>query len=454
MVLAGEVIRGMLADDSAGNQALLDFLGGFGRLEIDRETVVPEVAFHGTFAFGGLEFRLAAYGGDADGAPDSAILRPAFKHQELGWIHTTRPEVAPQGFFYNHERPYETTDPEGEGVSGCRDEECYHSNAFFWFRPDGTYLQYVYQPPFGVDDVRVTDTHQLAREYFYWTRSGCSDGQADYASVVSPAVLGDGRLRPIGSVAGSDDSILGLIEPDDAYARSFYDRYLNARDDWWYGEKPQPVTFAEFTRELPFFFWKDPFDRLIRFTNAAYLPPFTCEPVVYLYPETERSVEVRLGDRVRVLRAAPEYGGSWRVRASPDGSLLALGERHSFLFWEGIAGIMPRPEQGFVVPRADIETFFRRTLARLGLTDLETEDFLTAWLPAFGEAAYYRIGFYDRATIDAYAPLEVTPRPTTVIRVLFDYQPLSAPMQLEEPVLPPRVPREGFTVVEWGGLKR
>jgi hypothetical protein len=451
-LLAGGDMGDIFAEDSVANRALLTFLRERGTLETDSETLVQGLAYRRTFTSRGLEFRLT--GADEDGSLDSALLRPAFEQEELGWLYTTRADSAPQRVFYYDDSAYHTTDSWGRGVSACWGEECYRTNAFFWFRPDGTYLRYVYTPPFEVGDIRLTGSERLAPEYLYRTRWGCSDDEADYASVVSPTVLGNDHLHRIGSIAGTDDSILGLIQSDDQYVRAFYARYLSQRPTWSYGEQLQLLLFADFTRELPFFFWEDPFGRLIRFTNAAFLPPLTCEPVIYLYPERERRVQVRLGERVHVLSAAPAYRGAWSVRAAPDGSLRGLDARRSYLFWEGMAGLLPRPERGFVVRQSDIEGFFRRTLPRLGLVGSEIEDFLRAWLPVFTEAPYYRIGFYDRATIDAYAPLEVEPVPTTVIRVLFDYQALSAPVPIHAPALPPPPHRDGFTVVEWGGVKR
>jgi hypothetical protein len=51
------------------------------------------------------------------------------------------------------------------------------------------------------------------------------------------------------------------------------------------------------------------------------------------------------------------------------------------------------------------------------------------------------------------APLTVTPKPDTIIRILMDFKALEKP----EPAVgyPIRTPeRKGFTVVEWGGVLR
>ena len=50
-------------------------------------------------------------------------------------------------------------------------------------------------------------------------------------------------------------------------------------------------------------------------------------------------------------------------------------------------------------------------------------------------------------------PLQITPTPDTVIRVLMITRPLEQPMSLTEQTLPKTPSRTGFTVVEWGGTK-
>ena len=47
-------------------------------------------------------------------------------------------------------------------------------------------------------------------------------------------------------------------------------------------------------------------------------------------------------------------------------------------------------------------------------------------------------------------PLEITPRPDTLIRVVMDYKPLNEKIEIEEQEL--KIQRRyGYSVVEWGG---
>ena len=49
-------------------------------------------------------------------------------------------------------------------------------------------------------------------------------------------------------------------------------------------------------------------------------------------------------------------------------------------------------------------------------------------------------------------PLEISPKPDTIIRVLMEYKPLKKYIQIEEQKLCSSE-RNGFTVVEWGGTE-
>ena len=61
------------------------------------------------------------------------------------------------------------------------------------------------------------------------------------------------------------------------------------------------------------------------------------------------------------------------------------------------------------------------------------------------------IAFQGRNYTDS-APLAVTPRPDSVLRVFMAYRPMAAPIVVPPQELTPFV-RRGFTFVEWGGQR-
>jgi hypothetical protein len=177
------------------------------------------------------------------------------------------------------------------------------------------------------------------------------------------------------------------------------------------------------------------------------------KPVIYLYPPAVTRVGVRVEPAGGVTVSEPPYGDGWTVTAHPDGTLgTADGKTHRYLFWESALREPPQPlTEGFVVARGELEPFLDETLAELGLIAPEIADFKEFWLPKMGAGRWAAIRFLPRAEIDAAAPLTVTPRPDSVIRVLVDFRAHDAPPALAPQRLEP-VQRRGFAVVEWGGL--
>ena len=177
------------------------------------------------------------------------------------------------------------------------------------------------------------------------------------------------------------------------------------------------------------------------------------KPVIYLYPEAETEVSVRLDykGRLTCTYPAPDPDGAWHVTARPDGTLTdKQGREYSYLFWEGASdGTPPDFSRGFVVRGSDTAAFLREKLAYMGLTPREYNEFIVYWLPRMQDNPWNLIAFQGKNYTDS-APLTVTPRPESVLRVFMAYRPLNAPISVPPQELTPFV-RRGFTLVEWGG---
>ena len=159
---------------------------------------------------------------------------------------------------------------------------------------------------------------------------------------------------------------------------------------------------------------------------------------------------------VNISDSTPEYRNGWDVIADPTGKILNPSDNrtYSYLFWEGWSLIYPIQSKGFIIKQNEVPKFLARTLPKLGLNEKEAHDFMEAWLPNFTSSPYYFITFLDQDAIDKIAPLQISPKPDTTIRVLMDTRSLNHPINVVEPELKKVPQRFGFTVVEWGGLKR
>lgn len=178
----------------------------------------------------------------------------------------------------------------------------------------------------------------------------------------------------------------------------------------------------------------------------------SAKPVIYLYPEKETEVSVRLDYDGELTVTWPVYEDGWNVTARPDGTLLdAEGNAYSYLFWEGVTDTEYDFSEGFCVAGEDTADFLRETLTEIGLTPEEYNEFIVYWLPQMQDNAYNLISFQQERYTQA-AKLDITPEPDSMLRVFMAWKPLERPQEIEPQEFAP-FKREGFTVVEWGGTK-
>ncbi len=179
------------------------------------------------------------------------------------------------------------------------------------------------------------------------------------------------------------------------------------------------------------------------------------KPVIYLYPQQPSYVNVAVD--AKIVKSAPTYPNQtgWeQVLAHPNGQLVYQGKTYPSLYWEGYGyGQYPAIASGTVVPTFLAQATIREQLAEQGLTTSETNDFLAYWASKLPTAPYTRLTWLTTAQMNTLAPLHIAPKPSTLIRVFLDFQGLDQPETI--PAQHFQAPaRDGFTVVEWGGLLR
>lgn len=181
-------------------------------------------------------------------------------------------------------------------------------------------------------------------------------------------------------------------------------------------------------------------------------PGMAYKPVIYLYPETEIDISVKLLLDGKLTCTYPAYNGGWQVTAAPDGTLTdAGGQTYSYLYWEGQTHAQWDMTEGFCVPGEDTAAFLEEALKRLGLNRKEANEFIVYWLPLMEQNPYNIITFQTDVYTDA-AALEIDPAPDTLIRVFMAWQSSESYVNLPEQALT-APEREGFTVIEWGGTE-
>ncbi|MCR5310195.1 MAG: hypothetical protein K6E32_02110, partial [Lachnospiraceae bacterium] len=193
-------------------------------------------------------------------------------------------------------------------------------------------------------------------------------------------------------------------------------------------------------------------------TDNLYAPRTAIKPNIYLYPEKETTVTVEFKDPELLLTVIPDYPGNWTVDATPDGWLSLEGETYGFLFYESMTSCnFMQIGEAWIVPEFDREGFFTEICEGYGFNERETDDFVTFWCSRLPEGRSYVMYPELTGIIDREMPVHVSPEPDSIFRLWFLYVPTEDFTEeelagLRTPKYEETARREGFSLVEWGGI--
>ena len=179
------------------------------------------------------------------------------------------------------------------------------------------------------------------------------------------------------------------------------------------------------------------------------------KPIIYLYPCEKTSVSLKLLKKDNITCSYPKYIDGWNVIADINGNLVdnETGRSLYSLYYECENAVKFNIEdEGFVVKGTNVAEFLEEKLEILGLTEREAEEFIIYWLPKLEANKYNYIRFATLDEMNENMPLEINPKPDTIIRVLMTFKGLESPIDVKEQQL--ETPeRKGFVAVEWGGTE-
>jgi hypothetical protein len=221
-------------------------------------------------------------------------------------------------------------------------------------------------------------------------------------------------------------------------------------------------TFEDYLSKNPLLFLKDAWGRWAMLGEYDVKLIGGCgKPVIYLYPEKETDISVSLDVAVKFDATIPDYNGGWKVKAYPDGKLVDLqsNKSYKYLYWAGqvMNKTYPKMDQGWVVEKENLSAFFNAKFEEMGFSSKEKDDFISYWVPEMNkkDTPYYKISFMNTYQLNEIFPMKVEPEPKSVFRIFMDWAPLiEKPATYLEPQVLGKIQRSGFTMVEWGGLKR
>ena len=178
------------------------------------------------------------------------------------------------------------------------------------------------------------------------------------------------------------------------------------------------------------------------------------KPLIYIYPNNDMNVKVKLGYQENLTATYPQYNDGWNVYAKTDGTLIdSDGKEYYGLYWEGVRKEEIEFNNGFVVSKEDLIPFLEEKLTILGLNARESNEFIIYWLPRLQKNKYNLFRFATKEEIEKEMPLNITPEPETLIRVFMEFKVVDKKVTINEQELN-KVERNGYTVVEWGGSEQ
>lgn len=404
-------------------------------VEINRDTFIDDIAVEGEIVYQGQKLSTAGqfFSAGVSFNPEPEPTPPAgsdSRYVKLGEV--------PSGTLY-------------EFVSSEDTDGTYKISSFTLQLKNHTTLSYTIRGELSaskIDPIVWNDGTENEDDYASVGR-GC--GSSSLNEVALNIDLDD--LTKIGESRGGQ-TVYGFKDPNRLLLTKHYDEYDSVNENF-FAEGDRGLTFEEFSARRPVYVVEDAIGRFLVFSNQRYVPEFGCaKPVIYLYPESPVDVDVRVGADVTISDPLYPEGGWKDVLALPNGDLFYQNNYYDSLFWEGFGyGEYPEVNRGFVVAREDVESTWREHLQIMNLNKKEIDDFVEFWIDHIPNDPYVRISWIDTPGMNRLAPLYISERIDTSIRVFIDMEGLDRPIDIPEQVLIGKE-RLGFTLVEWGGLAR
>lgn len=175
------------------------------------------------------------------------------------------------------------------------------------------------------------------------------------------------------------------------------------------------------------------------------------KPNIYLYPEEEISIRVTFQMPGLIQTVIPEYPGQWLVTGYPDGTIKDVdGEIYTYLFYESITWpCIYQTDEGWLIEADTRREQMKSIMLSYGFTKQETADFIEYWTVKLDQGIDYAMYPQLTSIVDIAMPMNIEPKPDSLFRLWFAF---------EKNVVPSAIPasqyieRDGFTVVEWGGV--
>ena len=175
------------------------------------------------------------------------------------------------------------------------------------------------------------------------------------------------------------------------------------------------------------------------------------KPILYLYPNEDMNINVKLEHSNRIITSYPKYTNGWSVKASSDGSLYDNSDKYYYaLYWDEKNPNKISFDEGFYVTKENAIDFLEEKLSTVGLNDKERNEFIMYWLPKLEENEKSLVYFELTEERQYNNKLIITPEPDHLFRINIHIKKVNRKIEIKEQKLE-KFERIGFVAVEWGG---
>ncbi|QXE18512.1 leucine-rich repeat domain-containing protein [Clostridium sp. 001] len=175
------------------------------------------------------------------------------------------------------------------------------------------------------------------------------------------------------------------------------------------------------------------------------------KPNIYLYPEKTEELSVNVTPKGKIIKSIPKYNAGWKITVDPSGK---IDNTYDFLFYEASLNYKFTLNKGWIINEGNFNEEMNNILTSIGLNSKEKVDFIEYWSKELKwKSSRYAAYYLDPKEINEAIKLNLSKKPDSILRAYFYFVPLNNNENLD--IKKPKInkfKRNGFTVVEWGGI--
>ena len=150
------------------------------------------------------------------------------------------------------------------------------------------------------------------------------------------------------------------------------------------------------------------------------------------------------------MQSIPAYNDGWFIHVESSGK---IDHKYNYLFYEAAQPDVWQSAEGWCVAKESLAEFFHNNMQTYNFAANEIADFIDYWAPRLVDYDYYAIYPQNDQVIEQVISLKFSKQPDTINRLFYvvtgatEFKAIVAPLVTA-------FTRTGFTVVEWGVIRK